>query len=85
MKLALSTIILTALVITSCKKKGCTDIDAQNYSEEAQKDDGSCTFYDVPSTYEFTDENNNSTVSYSGQTDRLNQLEELTTFLTSYK
>ncbi|MEO9533037.1 MAG: DUF4856 domain-containing protein [Crocinitomicaceae bacterium] len=83
MKLALSTIILTALVITSCKKKGCTDIDAQNYSEEAQKDDGSCTFYDVPSTYEFTDENNNSTVSYSGQTDRLNQLEELTTYMKS--
>jgi hypothetical protein len=32
------------LVILSCKKKGCTDINATNYSEEATKDDGSCYF-----------------------------------------
>jgi len=37
--------------------------------------------YDVPSTYAFTDENGNSTVSYSGQTARLNQLEELTAYM----
>ena len=28
----------------SCKKKGCTDPSATNYSEEAKKDDGSCVF-----------------------------------------
>lgn len=29
---------------TSCKKKGCMDSEAANYSEEAKKDDGSCTY-----------------------------------------
>ena len=38
--IALSVLFLTA----SCKKEGCTDIDATNYSSEAKKDNGSCTF-----------------------------------------
>ncbi|MCH2234169.1 MAG: DUF4856 domain-containing protein [Crocinitomicaceae bacterium] len=82
--------IALALGVTaiSCKKKGCTDITANNYNEEAKKDDGSCTYdppapLDVPSTYAFTDDAGNNTVSYSGQTDRLNQLEELTTYAKS--
>jgi hypothetical protein len=29
---------------TSCKKKGCTDSSAVNYSTEAKKDDASCTY-----------------------------------------
>ncbi len=29
---------------TSCKKKGCTDVDANNYNEDAKKDDGTCTY-----------------------------------------
>ena len=29
---------------TSCKKKGCTDPLAVNYSTEAKKDDASCTY-----------------------------------------
>ncbi len=33
---------------TSCKKEGCTDPLAINYSSEAQKDDGSCS-YETPS------------------------------------
>jgi hypothetical protein len=70
-----------ALVATSCKKKGCTDINAQNYNVEAEKDDGTCVFYLVPTTYNFTDVDGNNTVSYSGQTDRLNQLEEMTTYM----
>ena len=32
------------LVFTSCKKKGCTDANASNYSEEATKDDGDCQY-----------------------------------------
>lgn len=31
----------------SCKKKGCTDIGAANYNEEAKKDDGSCVYTPV--------------------------------------
>lgn len=31
----------------SCKKKGCTDETATNYSEEAKKDDGSCVYAPV--------------------------------------
>lgn len=34
----------TAITTTSCKKEGCTDPSAINYSEEAKKDDGSCEY-----------------------------------------
>jgi hypothetical protein len=33
-----------AVTTVSCKKKGCTDPTATNYSEEAKKDDGSCEY-----------------------------------------
>lgn len=33
-----------ALILMSCNKKGCTDSNANNYSEEATKDDGNCTY-----------------------------------------
>jgi hypothetical protein len=67
-----------ASVLASCKKEGCTDPEALNYNENAKKDDGSCVFndiplYTVPATYAFTDDAGNSTVSYPGQTDRINQ------------
>jgi hypothetical protein len=46
-----SSVILLALLLsvaavftTSCKKKGCTNPEAINYSEEAEKDDGSCSY-----------------------------------------
>ena len=35
------------LATTSCKKEGCTDAIATNYSDEAEKDDGSCTYDQV--------------------------------------
>ncbi|WP_199223405.1 hypothetical protein [Brumimicrobium oceani] len=35
------------LATTSCKKEGCTDETAINYSEEAKKDDGSCKYEEV--------------------------------------
>lgn len=32
------------LSVTSCRKKGCTDLTAANYEEKAKKDDGSCMY-----------------------------------------
>jgi hypothetical protein len=72
--------------ITSCKKKGCTDPTAYNYSSEAKKNDGSCSYeapYTIPSTYDFTDASGNNTVNYSGQTERLNQLREMVVLMKS--
>ena len=37
--------------------------------------------YTIPETYTFTNSNGESTVSYSGQTDRLNQLREMVTYM----
>lgn len=81
MKRSLSILLIGSLAFTACKKKGCTDEDALNYSTEAEKDDGSCEFLIVPTTYSFTDASGNNTVSYSGQTDRLDQLEEMTIYM----
>ena len=35
---------IATVFTTSCQKKGCTDPEAINYSEEAEKDDGSCSY-----------------------------------------
>ncbi|MEO9533788.1 MAG: hypothetical protein ABJG68_02235 [Crocinitomicaceae bacterium] len=40
--LIISIMVLTGL--TSCKKEGCTDPAADNYSQNAQEDDGSCDY-----------------------------------------
>lgn len=37
--------IFAIIIATSCQKKGCTDSSAENYDEEAKKDDGSCTYF----------------------------------------
>lgn len=82
MRSPISIILVGSLIISSCKKEGCTDATALNFNEEAKKDDGSCTYFqlNVPTTYAFTDGANN-TVSYGGQTERLNQLTEMTTYM----
>lgn len=78
------------IAFSSCKKKGCTDATATNYNEKAKKDDGTCTYpedtapgYTTPSSYNFVDANGNSTVSFSGQTDRLDQLDEMIAYAES--
>ncbi|MDG1334301.1 MAG: DUF4856 domain-containing protein [Crocinitomicaceae bacterium] len=74
-----SLLLVTVVTISSCKK-GCTDPTAINYDEKAKKDDNTCQFeesYTVPTTYSFMDASGNSTVSYSGQTERLDQLSEM--------
>ncbi|UKN02353.1 hypothetical protein K6119_02310 [Paracrocinitomix mangrovi] len=44
MKKNLLMIVAAGLVLASCNKKGCTDVNASNYSEEATKDNGECTY-----------------------------------------
>ncbi len=69
-----------------CKKEGCTDPNATNFDSEAKKDNGTCytdpivTTYPQPSTYVFT-RNSETSVSYSGQTNRLDMLGEMVTYL----
>ena len=46
------------IILPSCNRKGCTDTAAENYSEKAKKDDGTC-IYDTTSTW-YTD------VTYNG-------------------
>lgn len=41
--------LVASLMITSCKKEGCTNPTATNYNIEATKDDGSCVF-ETPET-----------------------------------
>ncbi len=75
---------ITILTTVSCKKEGCTDENANNYSSEAKKDDGSCSFDDnkqsVPASYTF-ERNGTTTVSFGGQTQRLEMLSEMVTYL----
>ena len=78
-------LIASVAVVTSCKKKGCTDDEAINFNTEAKKDDGSCEYADlnIPTTYVFKDASGNNTVSYGGQIERLDQLTEMTTYMKS--
>jgi hypothetical protein len=51
-------VLLSGLSFTSCKKEGCTDPEAENYSEEAKKDDGSCTYADKTGTVQVVIDHN---------------------------
>jgi hypothetical protein len=79
----------TGLTLISCRTEGCVDPVAINYDEKAEKDDGTCKYaeveeeYSVPTTYLFEDANGNSTVSFSGQSERLNQLREMVALMSS--
>ena len=68
-------------IFASCAKKGCTDPQALNYDADATKDDDGCEYVVVPDTYVFTDADGNNTVSYSGQTSRMDMLSEMVSYL----
>jgi hypothetical protein len=84
-------VFVAVVTLAACRKEGCTDKAATNFNQEAKKDDGSCTYpeetvgdsYTIPNTYAFTDGSGNSTVSYTGQTDRLDQLSEMVILMKS--
>ena len=64
---------MIAVLFTSCDK---------NKNEEPDNDDNqTTTTYDIPETYDFKNASGLSTVSYGGQTDRLNQLREMVTYM----
>ena len=65
----INTLLLALLVGAPLLFTSCGDDD---------KDPEPETGYTVPSTYEFKDADGNSTVDYSGQTERLNMLEKMT-------
>ena len=44
MKLTATLLVAVTLFASSCKKEGCTDLDALNFDIEANSDDGSCTY-----------------------------------------
>ncbi|MFK7786140.1 MAG: DUF4856 domain-containing protein [Crocinitomicaceae bacterium] len=80
-----SLVLVAGLAMTSCKK-GCTDPSAINYDENAKKDNNTCQYedsYTIPTTYAFMDASGNPTVSYSGQTERLDQLSEMVVLMKS--
>jgi hypothetical protein len=77
--------IFSLLILFSCKKKGCTDVDALNYNDKAKVDDGSCVYdqplYTVPTTYSFTDKAGNNTVDFSESTTLISQLREIVNYM----
>ncbi|MBK9672320.1 MAG: hypothetical protein IPP56_11155 [Bacteroidetes bacterium] len=43
-RLTFAILLLTSTIYVGCKKKGCTDKNADNYESDAEKSDGSCAF-----------------------------------------
>lgn len=68
-KIILSLGVVVSLLV-SCDKK-----ESNNCPDETT------TSYDIPETYDFKNASGLSTVSYEGQTDRLNQLREMVTYM----
>ena len=61
----LGLILLSSTVLFSCKKEGCTDPLANNYSEEAKKDDGSCMYDPEMQSFTVTIENNQTAYDFA--------------------
>ena len=47
LKFGIASLAIASVSLTACKKKGCTDSKANNYSSEAKKDDGTCKYTEV--------------------------------------
>ena len=44
-RMLLFIVLTSTVVLTSCRKEGCTDTIAENYTADAEDEDGSCTYY----------------------------------------
>ncbi len=71
-KPAILMILGLGVIVSSCKKDDPIPPVAENNDNNS---------YTVPDTYAFTDANGNSTVNYSGQTQRLDMLSEMVTYM----
>jgi hypothetical protein len=61
-RIVMLSLLAFSVAVVSCKKKGCTDEKATNYSEKAKKDDGSCEYDEDIVTLVITDDINTPTV-----------------------
>lgn len=57
--LAIGSALIASSLFTSCKKEGCTDKKASNYSEEATEDDGNCN-YEASAVFWYDEETSQS-------------------------
>src|SRR6056297_1276799 len=72
LKPAIFMILGLGIVLSSCKKDDPTPPVTENPDNNS---------YTVPDTYVFADADGNNTVSYSGQTERLDMLSEMVTYM----
>ncbi|WP_107037287.1 hypothetical protein [Brumimicrobium mesophilum] len=66
--ITLTSLLCLGLTISSCKKEGCTDATATNYSSDAEKDDGSCVYAQNPPAGNLIDGNRFATFTIDGNT-----------------
>lgn len=59
----------TLILVSACRKKGCTDEDADNYDPAAEKDDGSCYFEPLPDWQSEVVINDSTYIQLSGTID----------------
>ncbi len=74
-KKSILTLFIGSAVLVGCRK------DKPEPTPEPTPTPTPTPTYTVPTTYNFTNSSSQSTVSYSGQTDRLNQLREMVTYM----
>ncbi len=70
-KPAMLMILGLGIVVSSCKKDDPEPPIVENPDDS----------YDIPETYSFTDSDGNNTVNFSGQTERLDMLSEMVTYM----